>query len=147
MKKRLDILVTERGLAESREKAKTLIMAGQVYVDGQKADKPGDTFSEDAAVEVRAEAPAFAEGAAATVVLSAARVGSAGRLVNRVAPGLCFAEAPCPVGEADWRCSAAAPLVCLPCFTEICACSVAAIRLSAPPSLTRWEETAVKRAG
>ena len=53
MKKRLDILVTERGLAESREKAKTFIMAGQVYVDGQKADKPGDTFSEDAAVEVR----------------------------------------------------------------------------------------------
>lgn len=53
MKKRLDVLVTERGLAESREKAKTLIMAGQVYVDGQKADKPGDTFSEDAAVEVR----------------------------------------------------------------------------------------------
>ena len=53
MKKRLDILVTERGLLESREKAKTLIMAGQVYVDGQKADKPGDTFSEDAAVEVR----------------------------------------------------------------------------------------------
>ena len=53
MKKRLDILVTERGLAESREKAKTLIMAGQVYVDGQKADKPGDTFSEDAADEVR----------------------------------------------------------------------------------------------
>lgn len=53
MKKRLDILVTERGLAESREKAKTLIMAGQVYVDGQKADKPGDTFSEDTAVEVR----------------------------------------------------------------------------------------------
>lgn len=53
MKKRLDILVTERGLAESREKAKTLIMVGQVYVDGQKADKPGDTFSEDAAVEVR----------------------------------------------------------------------------------------------
>lgn len=53
MKKRLDILVTERGLVESREKAKTFIMAGQVYVDGQKADKPGDTFSEDAAVEVR----------------------------------------------------------------------------------------------
>ena len=44
MKKRLDILVTEQGLAESREKAKVLIMAGQVYVDNQKADKPGDTF-------------------------------------------------------------------------------------------------------
>ena len=41
MKKRLDILVTERGLAESREKAKTLIMAGLVYVDNQKDDKPG----------------------------------------------------------------------------------------------------------
>lgn len=53
MKKRLDILVTESGLAESREKAKTLIMAGQVYVNNQKADKPGDTFPEDAQVEVR----------------------------------------------------------------------------------------------
>lgn len=50
MKKRLDILVTEQGLAESREKAKVLIMAGQVYVDNQKADKPGDTFPEDALV-------------------------------------------------------------------------------------------------
>ena len=47
MKKRLDILVTERGLAESREKAKALIMAGQIYVDNQKADKPGDTFPEE----------------------------------------------------------------------------------------------------
>lgn len=53
MKKRLDILVMEQGLAESREKAKVLIMAGQVYVDNQKADKPGDTFPEDAQVEVR----------------------------------------------------------------------------------------------
>lgn len=53
MKKRLDILVTERGLAESREKAKVRIMAGQVYVDNQKADKPGDTFPEEALVEVR----------------------------------------------------------------------------------------------
>ena len=48
MKKRLDLLVLERGLAESREKAKTLIMAGQVYVDQQKADKPGDLYPEDA---------------------------------------------------------------------------------------------------
>lgn len=45
--------MTERGLAESREKAKVLIMAGQVYVDHQKADKPGDTFSEEAEIEVR----------------------------------------------------------------------------------------------
>lgn len=43
----------ESGMAESREKAKALIMAGLVYVDNQKADKPGDTFSEEAAVEVR----------------------------------------------------------------------------------------------
>ena len=53
MKKRLDVLVTERGLAESRERAKTLIMTGQVYVDNQKADKPGDTFAEEAQIEVR----------------------------------------------------------------------------------------------
>ena len=53
MKERLDVLLVKRNLAESREKAKAVIMAGIVYVDGQKADKPGDTFSEDAAVEVR----------------------------------------------------------------------------------------------
>ena len=40
-KKRLDCLIFERGLAPSREKARALIMAGQVYVDHQKADKPG----------------------------------------------------------------------------------------------------------
>ena len=53
MKKRLDILVTEWGLAESREKAKALIMAGQIYVDNQKADKPGDTFPEECRIESR----------------------------------------------------------------------------------------------
>ena len=59
MKKRLDVLVTERGLSESREMAKTLIMAGQVYVDNQKADKPGDTFPEEATVEVRGKGLPF----------------------------------------------------------------------------------------
>ena len=46
MKKRLDILVFVRGFAESREKAKAIIMAGKVYVDNQKADKccSGDSF-------------------------------------------------------------------------------------------------------
>ena len=39
MKKRLDILMTERALAPSREKAKAYIMSGSVYVDGQKEDK------------------------------------------------------------------------------------------------------------
>ena len=53
MKKRLDILVCEKGLAESREKAKAIIMAGQVYVDNQKADKCGTTYDENANIEVR----------------------------------------------------------------------------------------------
>ncbi|MDO4199821.1 MAG: TlyA family RNA methyltransferase, partial [Clostridia bacterium] len=53
MKKRLDILVFEKGLAESREKAKTLIMEGLVYVDNQKSDKPGTSYSEECNIEVR----------------------------------------------------------------------------------------------
>lgn len=52
-KKRLDCLVFDRGIAESREKAKVLIMTGNVYVDGQRADKPGTTYPADAAVELR----------------------------------------------------------------------------------------------
>ena len=39
MKKRLDIMMVEQGLAPSREKAKAYIMAGEVYVNGQKEDK------------------------------------------------------------------------------------------------------------
>ena len=53
MKKRLDILVFEKGFAESREKAKAIIMAGQVYVDNQKADKCGAAYEESAKLEVR----------------------------------------------------------------------------------------------
>ena len=52
-KTRLDQIVFDQGLAESREKAKALIMAGSVYVDGQKQTKPGAAVAEDAAVEVR----------------------------------------------------------------------------------------------
>ena len=48
MKKRLDVLLTEQGLAPSREKAKALIMAGIVYVNNQKEDKAGTSFPEDA---------------------------------------------------------------------------------------------------
>lgn len=40
---RLDVLVTERGLCESRQKAQATIMAGLVFVDGQRSDKPGNT--------------------------------------------------------------------------------------------------------
>ena len=53
MKKRLDILVYEKGFAESREKAKAIIMAGQVYVDNQKADKCGAAYDENVKLEVR----------------------------------------------------------------------------------------------
>ena len=53
MKKRLDILLVEKGLAESREKAKAIIMSGIVYVEGEKEDKAGSTFTEDVQIEVR----------------------------------------------------------------------------------------------
>ena len=53
MKKRLDVLVTESGLAPSREKAKALIMAGCIYVNGQKEDKAGAMFDEAAAVTMQ----------------------------------------------------------------------------------------------
>ena len=53
MKERLDVLLVKKNLAESREKAKAIIMSGIVYVDGQKEDKAGSTFEETAQVEVR----------------------------------------------------------------------------------------------
>ena len=53
MKERLDVLLVKRGMASSREKAKAIIMAGQVYVDGQKEDKAGSMFPEEAPIEVR----------------------------------------------------------------------------------------------
>ncbi|PWT27512.1 MULTISPECIES: TlyA family RNA methyltransferase [Butyrivibrio] len=46
-KTRLDVLLVERGLVTSREKAKALIMAGDVFVNGQREDKPGTSFQED----------------------------------------------------------------------------------------------------
>ena len=52
-KKRLDVAVTEQGLAESRQKAQAIIMAGQVYVNGQKVDKAGAPVREDDKIEVR----------------------------------------------------------------------------------------------
>lgn len=55
-KKRLDLLLTEQGLAETRAKAQALIMSGQVYVDGQKADKAGAAFPATARIAVRGSA-------------------------------------------------------------------------------------------
>ncbi|MGI5988858.1 MAG: TlyA family RNA methyltransferase [Lachnospiraceae bacterium] len=52
-RKRLDVILTERGLFPSREKAKAVIMAGEVYVNGQKEDKAGTPVAEDAQIEVR----------------------------------------------------------------------------------------------
>lgn len=53
MKERLDILLVKRNLVSSREKAKAVIMSGDVFVDGQREDKAGTTFSEDVQIEVR----------------------------------------------------------------------------------------------
>ena len=54
MKKRLDQMVVERGLADSREKAQALIMAGAVMLNGQKAAKSGQSVADDAHIEVTA---------------------------------------------------------------------------------------------
>ena len=55
IKKRLDVLLTEQGYADSRSKAQAIIMAGQVYVDGQKADKAGISYEETVSIEVRGD--------------------------------------------------------------------------------------------
>ena len=55
-KLRLDVALTQRGLAESRQKAQALIMAGEVYVNGQKETKAGAPVKEEDALEVRGKA-------------------------------------------------------------------------------------------
>ena len=55
IKKRLDVLLTEQGYADTRSKAQAIIMAGQVYVNGQKADKPGISYEETVQLEVRGD--------------------------------------------------------------------------------------------
>lgn len=52
-KERLDVLLVEKGLAESRSKAQAIIMSGEVYVNGQKADKAGMDVPIEAEIEVR----------------------------------------------------------------------------------------------
>jgi len=52
MKERLDVLLVSRGLAPSREKAKALIMTGNVFVDGNREDKAGTTFDEKVHIEI-----------------------------------------------------------------------------------------------
>lgn len=53
MKERLDVLLVKRNLAASREKAKAIIMAGNVFVEGQREDKAGTTFPEEVAIEIK----------------------------------------------------------------------------------------------
>ena len=53
MKERLDVLLVKRNLVESREKAKAIIMSGSVFVDGQREDKAGTTFSDEVQIEIK----------------------------------------------------------------------------------------------
>ena len=56
IKKRLDVLLVENGYADTRTKAQAIIMSGNVYVNGQKADKPGISYEETVELEVRGAA-------------------------------------------------------------------------------------------
>ncbi len=58
-KKRLDVLLVERGLVTSRERAKAVIMSGNVFVDSQKSDKAGEAFSDDVNIEIRGNENAY----------------------------------------------------------------------------------------
>lgn len=53
MKERLDVLLVKRNLAESREKAKAIIMSGNVFVEGEREDKAGTTFPEEVSIEIK----------------------------------------------------------------------------------------------
>ncbi len=61
-KKRIDLLLVDRGLAESREKAARVILAGDVMVDGRRLDKAGALVSTDAEIDVRGRAPYVSRG-------------------------------------------------------------------------------------
>ena len=62
MKKRIDQLLVERGLVETRQRAQALIIAGEVLIDGQKADKPGRSVADDCRLELLAKLPYVSRG-------------------------------------------------------------------------------------
>lgn len=61
-KRRIDLLLVEKGLEQSRERAKALVMAGEVFVGGQRVDKPGEEVDAGAAIEVRGGIPYVSRG-------------------------------------------------------------------------------------
>ncbi|MEO1644061.1 MAG: S4 domain-containing protein, partial [Chloroflexota bacterium] len=61
-KKRLDVMVYERGLAPSRSKAQAYIMAGEVFVDEERVDKVGSKFTEDVDIRVKSRPPYVSRG-------------------------------------------------------------------------------------
>jgi 23S rRNA (cytidine1920-2'-O)/16S rRNA (cytidine1409-2'-O)-methyltransferase len=61
-RQRIDLLLVERSLAESREKAQALLLAGQVLVNGQKVDKAGAAVDSTAAIEILARMPWVSRG-------------------------------------------------------------------------------------
>jgi 23S rRNA (cytidine1920-2'-O)/16S rRNA (cytidine1409-2'-O)-methyltransferase len=79
-KQRLDLLLVDRGLAESREKARALVLAGQVLVDGQPAPKPGHSVSLDSRIELLARLPYVSRaGKKLEAALDAFRIDVTGR--------------------------------------------------------------------
>lgn len=81
-KKRLDVQLVERGLVESRQKAQAMILAGEVRVNGQPADKPGLMFSTDARIEIDPRVSRYASRAGEKLegALLDFRVNPAGRI-------------------------------------------------------------------
>ena len=62
MRRRLDVLLVERGLVESRERAKRLIMAGDVLVEGHSITKPGTRVADSAEIDLRETLPYVSRG-------------------------------------------------------------------------------------
>ena len=60
--KRIDILLVEQGLAETRERAKALVMLGWVFANGQRINKPGNSVNPEAAIEIRGKLPYVGRG-------------------------------------------------------------------------------------
>jgi 23S rRNA (cytidine1920-2'-O)/16S rRNA (cytidine1409-2'-O)-methyltransferase len=81
MKKRVDVLLVERGLAESRQKAQALLLAGQVLVGEQKVEKPGRMVDAEASVRLLAKLPfASRAGGKLQAALDHFRIPVAGRV-------------------------------------------------------------------